>query len=383
MPFQLLKEINCYNTIKKYLMINIAIIIDDISSEAGTERAVTSLSNGLLKFYPESYNIEIISIFSNEKDHPFFKLNSSIKVTHLDKKNDFSLFSKFFWYLDLIKILKKYTAKNHYDVILGTTHVHNILLPILVSNKTTKIIGCEHVIYMFPSFFIRKIRDVFYKKLDSVVVLNQQEKDNFNKLTNTHIITNSLPFESTLKSSQNSKKIIAVGRLAPEKGFTDMIEIFGEISEKFSEWTLDIYGKGSEKDSLNKLIEDKNLSKQIKINDCVDDISVFYISSSIFAQTSYIDSFGLALVEAMHSGLGVISYANPGAKNLIKDNKNGFLIPLHDKQKFKEQLTLLMENHDLRINLANEAVSYTNQFKEINIIPLWNDHIQFLLKGKV
>src|SRR5690606_39788533 len=54
-------------------LIRVGIIIDNIANKAGTERAVSSLCNGLMKFFPNRYEITIISIFSTKNQTSFFE----------------------------------------------------------------------------------------------------------------------------------------------------------------------------------------------------------------------------------------------------------------------------------------------------------------------
>ncbi|WP_169337517.1 glycosyltransferase [Empedobacter brevis] len=361
-------------------MKKIAIIIDNISNKAGTERAVSNLTNGLISFYPKAYDITIISIFTNPTETSFYELNSSIKIIHLNKKEGFKLYNKIFWYNSFIKNIKSINNEYLFDVLMGTTYVHNILLPIICKKTSTKMIGCEHVTYHYPSKLIQKIRNYVYKRLDSLVVLSEEEQKFFNKLSNTFVIPNSLPFDSKIKSNQNNKTIIAVGRLTHQKGFSDLIHIFEKIHSVFRDWQLIIFGEGEEYNHLLSIIENKNLTKVIKIHKNVQNISDFYQKSSIFAQTSYTESFGLALLEAMNHGLAVISYENEGAKKLIKPNINGLLVTLFDKDDYEKKLIQLIESKNFRFELANQAIESTSIYKEINIIPLWNKHIHSIIK---
>ncbi|MFV0162254.1 glycosyltransferase family 4 protein [Empedobacter falsenii] len=361
-------------------MKKIAIIIDNISNKAGTERAVTNLCNGLKKFFPKEYDIYIISLLSNSKDYAFFDLDTSIKLIHLEKRNNFNILSKIFWYRSLITHLKNINKDYSFDMLIGTTYIHNILLSFICKNTSTKTIGCEHVNFYYPPKWIQKIRPYFYKKLNSIVVLSEEEKTSFKNLSNTCVIPNSLPFESKLKSTQNSKTIIAVGRLTNQKGYVDLIAVFEKIHSIYDDWKLNIFGEGEEETSLNTLIKDKNLTNFIKIHKSTHNISEYYQESSIFAQTSYTESFGLALLEAMNHGLAVISYNNEGAKKLIQPGINGLLVELYDKNEYEQKLIQLIENLNLRIELANRAIEDTSIYKETNIIPLWNKHIHSIIR---
>lgn len=359
-------------------MIRIGIIIDDITAKAGTERAVSSLVNGLLKFYPEQYEITVISIFSDKTKQPFFELNPNITVVHLEKKSNFTLWNKAFWYKHFVKSIREVNKKAGFDILTGTTYVHNILLPYIVKNTHTKTIGCEHVVYKYPSGFIRIIRKLAYPKLTLVVVLNQKEKQQFSFLSNVVVIPNSLPFEIQERASLESRKIISAGRLTYEKGFDLLIDIFEEIHKEKPDWELDVFGAGEDFDMLNQKIKEKKLESSIRLRGSVKNISENYVRSSIFALTSRTESFGLAVLEAMNHGLPVVAFDCEGPNSLLSEGKTGFLITRFDKQQFVEKLLLLIEETDRRKKMGEEAFIASLEYEEKNIIPLWNSQIQLI-----
>ncbi len=362
-------------------MIRIGIIIDNIVNKAGTERAVSNLCNGLLKFYPELYEISIISIFSKTKEQPFFELNSKIKILHLEKKNNFKFWNKAFWYKTLVTAIKEINNNASFDVIIGTTYIHNILLPFIVKNTLTKTIGCEHEVYSYPSKPLRGIRKFIYPRLNSLIVLNETEQENFSFLKNTCIIPNSLPFTSAETSSLTEKRIIAVGRLTHQKGFDILIDIFENTHQQAPDWELNIFGEGEDFQLLDSQIKQKQLESHIKLYGSVKNISENYLKSSIFVLSSRWESFGLVVIEAMSHGLPIISFDCDGPKNLIEENKNGFLIPRFDQEDFSKKLLLLINNNEIRQELGKHALATSLKYEEKNIIPLWNRQIQSIIKN--
>lgn len=362
-------------------MIRLGIIIDNISHKAGTERAVSSLCNGLMRFFPDQYDITIVSIYSKKSQTSFFELHKKIKIEHLEKKSNFRFWNKALFYIGLVKKLRKKNLKNSFDVIIGTTYVHNILLPFVVKNTFTKTIGCEHEVYDYPSKIFQTIRKLIYPKINSVIVLNRTEQQHFSFLKNTYIIPNSLPLISDKKASLTAKKIIAVGRLTHQKGFDLLIDIYDRIYAQAPEWELNIFGDGEDFELLKERINTKKTENHIKLCGSVKNISEHYQKSSIFVLSSRWESFGLVLIEAMNHGLPVVSFDCDGPKNIITNNKNGFLIPRFDKEIFAEKLLLLINDFERRQEMSTEAIVTSKKYEEKNIIPLWNKQIQSIVNS--
>ena len=358
----------------------IEIIIDDIPNGAGTERAVSSFCNGLLKFYPHSYQITIISIFSNKDQHCFFELDSKINIQHLEKRNDFTLWNKFNWYQDLVAKIRKTNCENSFDIMLGTTYIHNILLPLFVNKSNTKTIGCEHVVFDYPPKLWQQIRKIVYPKLNKVIVLNEAEQRKFYFLKNAAVIPNNLPFENNETASLTNKSIISVGRLTYEKGIDMLIDIYENIYREAADWKLNIFGDGQDFELLQSKIQEKGLENYIKLHGSVKNISENYLQNSIFVLTSRSESFGIAIIEAMNHGLPVVSFDCDGPKNIIDNNESGFLIPQFDKKEFSKKLLFLINDEHKRKEMGKTAMAASLRFKEINIIPLWNKQLQLILK---
>jgi glycosyltransferase involved in cell wall biosynthesis len=357
----------------------IGVIVDDITAKAGTERATINLCNGLLKYYPELYEITIISRFSKKGDIPFFDLNTKIEIEHLETINNFRFWNKFFLYRILLKLVKAINRKHNFDLLLGTTYVHNNLLPLIVKNTETKTMGCEHVVYNYPPKFIQILRKKMYPKLNSVIVLNETEYTNFSFLNNISVIPNCLPFETDQMATLKEKRIISVGRLTHEKGFDILIDIFENVFKEKPDWELMIYGEGEEYNSLELKIKKNKLEKNIQLCGTKKNISKHYLESSIFVLSSRSESFGIVLIEAMNHGLPVISFDCDGPKNLISNDENGFLIPQFNIKEFSEKLLFLIDNEEKRQKMGEIAKQTSLKYKENKIIPLWNIQIQSLL----
>ena len=164
-----------------------------------------------------------------------------------------------------------------------------------------------------------------------------------------------------IKSYQEDKKennVLSVGRLIPTKHFDVLIRIFAEINP--ADWKLVIVGGNAKSMTLMEtyqhLIQELGMEKKILLTGESFEVDKYYAKSKIFAFTSSSEGFPNALGEAMKAGLAVIAYdCVAGPSDMIQDQKNGFLIPLHQKELFKTNLIKLMESETLRKNFGGQA----------------------------
>ena len=144
--------------------------------------------------------------------------------------------------------------------------------------------------------------------------------------------------------------------MIPSKNFNQLIDIYSHIN--FQDWRLIIVGGNDEPDTYNelqKLIKDYSMEGKIQLVGVQKDVNSFYRRSKIFAFTSSSEGFPNVLGEAMAHKLPVVAYdCIAGPADLINE-KNGFLIPLNDKEKFKESLLYLMNNDSEREKMGDEA----------------------------
>ncbi len=115
-----------------------------------------------------------------------------------------------------------------------------------------------------------------------------------------------------------------------------------------------VVGKGNEK-------KYGRLAQKLGIKDDVifagiweDNIEQIYIASNIFAMLSQFDTFGIAVLEAMSASLPVIITGNVGAKDLVKNEINGFIVDREDIDLISSKIIFLIDRES-RQNMAEEA----------------------------
>lgn len=81
----------------------------------------------------------------------------------------------------------------------------------------------------------------------------------------------------------------------------------------------------------------------------------YYTQSSISVLFSVVDGFGLVLLEAMACGLAVICSDSTGAKDTVRNNIDGFIVPTRDVETLKEKIVYLYENRNICQEMGRQA----------------------------
>ncbi|MGU8191094.1 glycosyltransferase family 4 protein [Clostridium perfringens] len=196
-------------------------------------------------------------------------------------------------------------------------------------------------------------------------------KDNKRVIPNP-LFTDNLPQAYT---GHREKKIVNVGRLHKQKNQEMLIRAFSKIINKYPEYELIIYGEGSERSNLEKIIEELNLINHVKMPGACSNVLEKIKNASIFAFSSDFEGMPNALIEAMSLGLPVISTDCPcgGPKELIDDGVNGLLTPVNDVNSFSKKIEYLLSNEEKANSLGKQAIKIREKLDYQKIGKQWLD----------
>lgn len=121
--------------------------------------------------------------------------------------------------------------------------------------------------------------------------------------------------------------LITASRLASEKHIDWIVRAAVKAHQILPELTLDVYGEGGEAGKLRELIRETASGKYIRMMGHQDLTSV-YQNYEVYISASGSEGFGLTLMEAVGSGLGMIGFdVRYGNITFIDDGVNGLLLP--------------------------------------------------------
>jgi Glycosyltransferase len=149
------------------------------------------------------------------------------------------------------------------------------------------------------------------------------------------------------ESPRRKHSLISVGRLAPEKKMDQVIEAVVAAKESVHDLSLDIYGEGREEEKLRELIEKLDCWDYVHL--CgFQKLDEVYQQYEAYLSASYVETFGVTLLEAIGSGLPIISYdIRYGAQIFVDEGKNGYKVPWGDVEGLAQGIVRLFTETDL------------------------------------
>jgi glycosyltransferase involved in cell wall biosynthesis len=356
----------------------------------GVERVLTIKAN----YFADVLNYNITIILTEGKDRPlYYPLSERIKVVNLDINFEelwsCSFLKKIIVYLKKQKKFKKrltaelMTIRPDITISLLRREI-NFITKIHDGSKKVGELHVNRANYRnFESGDSNIIKNLFSKfwmnslvshlqKLDRFVVLTEEDKQNWPEIQHIEVIPNPLAFKIDQKSDLTSKRVIAVGRYAYQKGFDLLLKAWSKIEHQVPEWSLVIYGQG-DRSPYELLIEELKIDRS-KCHLCgpTDDIKNEYLHSSLFVFSSRFEGFGMVLVEAMACGLPVVSTDCPcGPKDIVADGEDGLLVSNGDVDALSEAMKHMINDEILRRNMQSKALCNVKRFDIRRIAQRW------------
>jgi UDP-glucose:(heptosyl)LPS alpha-1,3-glucosyltransferase len=124
----------------------------------------------------------------------------------------------------------------------------------------------------------------------------------------------------------------------------------------FEKFKLLVVGKGNEK-YYRRLAHDLGIQDHVIFSGVVEkeNLEHIYLASDVYVMLSKFDTFGLVVLEAMAASLPVVISGNVGAKDLIREGINGFVINDTDDPDMMAKKLGVMLDEDVRTRMAQAA----------------------------
>lgn len=140
-------------------------------------------------------------------------------------------------------------------------------------------------------------------------------------------------------ASADSRVMLYVGRLSPEKEVDVLIQHYAELRAKDPATKFVVVGDGPDRERLMQLGQGSGVIFTGALTG--EALSQTYASADVFVFASQVETFGNVVLEAMASGLAVWAYDYACAHQYVQHQVSGVLIPFNDQMGFAQALLQL------------------------------------------
>ena len=359
----------------------LAFLIQSMNRSGGTERVAANLCSR----WAAGAEITIIAIEPGEQS--FYRLPPNVSVHSLAVERPSHVMGWLVWYGNVATRLRGLLKTLEPDILLGFATNPSCCAILATMGLGTQVFAYEHMYYGYYRHnaagamrTVYWLRRWLYPLATAVITLTNTDRKQFLPFCRhvaaiPNVVTN-LDYQSQV-IDYSRKRVIAVGRICPQKGFDRLLQVWSSLVSRYSDWELVIVGAEAPDEKrycaeFLSMPEWQTIGDSVKILQPAGNILDYYRSASIYVMPSRWEGFPMVLLEAMASGLPVVSFDCPnGPGEMIVHGENGYLIGDGDLGAFAEHLALLMANQDLRERLGQSACRIRGDYCWERIAPQW------------
>jgi glycosyltransferase involved in cell wall biosynthesis len=369
----------------------------------GTIRAAINLAG----YLADHHDVEIISTY-RRRDEPYFPFDPRVKVLALDDERpgavpwhirparallrrfrsafyhpkDFRYHNHSLW--TDVQLVRRLRGRR--GVVIASRPGHNMLIADLAFPGLVTV-GLEQMNFGSHAKSLRKAMTRRYKKLDGLAVLTEQDRETYREVLDGSVpmwrIPNTVKEIEPPQADLGAKRILAAGRLTPQKGFDYLIQAFAPVARAHPDWELVIFGAGVSRSRLERRIADAGMEDRILLPGPTDDVAGEMARSSVYVLSSRFEGFPLVLIEAMAKGMAVVAFDCPtGPRDIVRDHENGLLIPHKDVEALSAGIEEMIEDEELRRRCGAAAVDAAREYTMAAIGPRWDAMLHELVQAR-
>lgn len=217
-------------------------------------------------------------------------------------------------------------------------------------------------------------------KLCDIVLSLSENNARFYQLCgcNSYLVQNPIPDDlssNNALSTLDTKHILWVGRLSPDKNPMDALKVFRLVHEQQPDVILDIVGGDDGGETISKLktyVLKYNLQNNVIFHGKKkqSEIEDFYLNSFCVLLTSEMEGYSMVVLESKAYGLPLVMFELPYL-TLCKEGKGILSAPIGNIEQLAENILLLLKNDYFRKSVGRAARESFDNFNAYDLQGNW------------
>ena len=343
-----------------------------------------------------TFHLPYIQMLKDEGYEVHVATRRANEVELADKKYDIS-FERFPIKLKNIQAyreLKKIIDENQYDIIHCHTPVGGVLARLAarkIRKNGTKVIYTAHGFHFYKGaplinwIIYYPIEKICARWTDCLITITNEDYEFAKKhlkterIEHTHGIgVNVENFTKIISEKEKKEKkkefsiknedfvFSYVAELNENKNQKLLINVIKELKKENSNIKLLLVGQGALLEKYKKIINDNDLSENIKLLGRRKDINEILSITDIYLASSLREGLPINVMEAMCKGLPIIAMDNRGHRELVKDDENGFIIKT--REQMKQKIEKILCDKELKQRLIENGKEKSKKYEISTII---------------
>ncbi|WP_170369544.1 glycosyltransferase family 4 protein [Ruegeria arenilitoris] len=253
-----------------------------------------------------------------------------------------------------LRRIRRFIQDENPDVVVSFLTKINVLtlaaalrrdVPVIVSERNNPIVQNANPVW-------RHAQNILGHRASTVVMQTERVRQDLppSLRSKAQVIPNPCaPIEGAAQLlGSGGNRLVAVGRLDPQKGFDLLIDAMSEIIQKNPDARLTIFGEGPERAALEAQRDRLGLQGVISLPGASDTPGAWMKGADILVFSSRFEGFPNVVAEATVAGLPVVSFDCPyGPKELIRHGENGLLVAPENTAELARAVLQLSDDPEL------------------------------------
>lgn len=331
---------------------------------------IVSLANLLTS---KGHNVTLIIV--DESSDSFYPIHPDVKIIQTEfsfgiGKGSSKIGRKILLLRDLYR-LSQLLKKLRPQVIICSENVFSICTVLCGAIKYSRVMAWEHHHHgaQHINTFWKILLKFTYKRLDSIVCLNEDERQHYLKLNpRALVIPNFVDNETDVGHVQrNPQLLLSVTRFNYIKGIDLLMQTSVKVLRNHPNLKWLVVGYGEQYKELLDFVSLNCLCNQLIIvkakGPSIEDL---YKEATLLVLTSRNECFPMTLLEAQAAGLPALSFdCDTGPRHIISNRHTGLLVEKENIDALSEAISVLINDKQLLAEMSSKAqiasLSYTSE----------------------
>ena len=343
------------------------------------------------------FHIPYLKLFKEKGYEVHVATNGNEEIPYCDKKHVIS-FERSPLKLNNLKAigqLRKIINEENFDIIHCHTPMGSVVTRLAAKKarkKGTRVIYTAHGFHFYKGapklnwFLFYPVEKYLSKYTDTLITINKEDYDlakrKFKKCNDIEYVPGvgidekKFDFKMPKKERDNLRKSLGLksddfvmiypAELSNRKRQVWLINSLENLLKNNSKIHLLLPGKDSLEEECDKLIKELSLEKQVHILGYRKDIPKLLMISDISVSSAKQEGLPVNIMEAMYLGLPIVASDCRGNRDLVKNNKNGYIIDLNDNESFSKKIEELYKNKEKYKTFKECSKKEVKQLKKVS-----------------
>lgn len=352
----------------------ICLVFNHFQFADGVCRSAIAIANLLVR--NKNVEVDLIPLFKYEKE-ALSLLDDRVNVQPVFRTY-FRGFAQIVTKLPL-SWLYKFIIHKKYDIEIAFQFGPATKIMSASTNKK-----CKHLVWMHGYDNGLTYLD-YYKRYDKLITVSKCNSERFmsesknivpvdysyNPIDDIEVINKS---KAPINMAFNDGlKLVAVGRLSPEKGYERLVKVVSRLLHEGNKFTLYIIGDGPARGAIENIIENNNVGDNVILLGSQSNPHKYTSKCDIMVCSSFSEGYSTVCAEAIMQGIPVISTSVSGAEEIIGDSGAGMVVGMDDNDLYIGLKTILSDSSLLtnwKIQVARNKYKFSQEYRSNKLFKI-------------